>query len=222
MIPKIWMINMVLALAAAFIGLQAYQSISAITPEDNFKRPTPQNGPKTSVPSVQWKTSPESAYAVIVNRNLFSEERQPPTRSEQVLPETEVKVVNISGQQITLYGVILTDDYRIALISNPTRKNGQKSTRWIRPGDRIESLEVESIQKDSITFREGEKRTRIVLYDDDKVINRESITTDAQPNVVTTEPKKEPEKPKVAPMVEPTPEQPKVRLNPFTGKPMNQ
>jgi hypothetical protein len=108
-----------------------------------------------------------SDYQNVVEKNLFSPDRAPaPVETE--LPEPEVEEeVRISGEKVSLYGIILLDDYKKALTNDPVDKhNGLK---WIREGDKIGNLTVLLIAEDNIQLSDEEKIYRILLHDPEKV-----------------------------------------------------
>ena len=139
---------------------------------------------------VKKGTAPKSAFGDIADKNLFSLDRtkyQPVEIKEETLSTETPKV---DGRKITLFGVILLDGYRSALVSNPEVKSGEASTRWVKPGDRIAQLNVEQISKDSIVLSGEGKKYRVDLYDQ-KNKQRSgvaAVSPAAEPTVVMTQP----------------------------------
>ena len=130
---------------------------------------------------------PESAYGIVVDKNLFFPDRAEfiPDESE---PETKAPQAKVSGKKILLYGVVLMDDYKKALISNPRPEAGERRAKWVKTGDRIGDFSVTRIKKDSIILAEGTKKYEIFLYDKDKPKRRTTAAGKSRPTVVTTKP----------------------------------
>ena len=109
-------------------------------------------------------------------------------------PEAEAEPVasdvKISGKTITLYGVVIMNDYNKALISNPVRKNDEPQDKWISVGDTVGNLTVVAIEKESVSFQDGSKKYDVLLYDDKKRIGTGQQTKPAAPQVISTESQK--------------------------------
>ncbi len=90
-----------------------------------------------------------------------------------------------------LYGVIMVDDYKKALINNPgDQKTGAKN-RWVSEGEQIGNLKVRQIRQDEILLVDGSNSYRVLLYDPDKASKisgksgRQSNKNVAQPKVIS-------------------------------------
>ncbi len=158
MVSKIAMINLLLALLSGFFlfkTIQVWQTdpiLSSnqgeVAPSDEHRQTKNTNTGQAFL--VKKGTAPKSAFGDIADKNLFSLDRtqyQPVEIKEETLSTETPKV---DGRKITLFGVILLDGYRSALVSNPEVKSGEASTRWVKLGDRIARMNVEQISKDSI------------------------------------------------------------------------
>ena len=191
MFSKIWLINLVLAVGVIFFGINAV----GIWSENDKKPAKSQATQKASSRSVKKitpkKLPPESAYKVIVERPLFSPDRAMPEEAE------EKKELKVAGRKIVLYGVIIMDDMKTALIANPAPKAGAKQSIWIKVGDAVGDFKVTGIKKEAIILAEGAKRHEILLYDKDNPKQRVGVQTRApRPNVVSGKPKKSKPRPK--------------------------
>lgn len=131
--------------------------------------------------------APESAYGIVVDKNLFFLDRAEfiPDESE---PETDAPKAKVSGKKILLYGVVITDDYKKALISNPVPEAGERRAKWVEAGDQMGDFSVTEIKKESVILAEGTKKYEIFLYDKDKPKRRTTTAGRSRPTVVTTKP----------------------------------
>ncbi len=196
---KTWFINVILAGCVAFFGarsigvwvagdgIQPVQTVSEKTKKWHVKKVTKETMP------------PETTYAAVTDRDLFNQDRvefveevQAETEGEAEEEPVPVKEdIRISGRKIVLYGVIMRDDYRTALISDPKPKSSRRPSMWVKEGDILgeskEDVVVSSIRKESITLRDGEKMYEVLLYDRDKPRGKVVAQKKTEPTVVTTE-----------------------------------
>lgn len=198
MLSRIWLINTCLALLVTFFGVKAYgiwfggdkpdPEMQAV--EDHRTLP-----PKRSFSRViKKRVPPESTYSVVVSKNLFSKQRR------ELIPEKkDRKGKDAAGSspkekdlreflgRITLYGVIITDDHKTALVvysekkrtfskkRRPRSKTGAKTTRWLKEGDTLESFKVTGILEDKLLLMAGGNSYDLLLYDKDKPKSRVAI-----------------------------------------------
>jgi len=149
----------------------------------------------------QQNLSPASAYRVIVDRNLFSEDRKEfvPEKIEIEKKPVEEKPLVVSGRKITLYGVMLMKNYQSALISNPIKGLDEPRDRWVRMGEQLGELSVLKITKDSILLKDNKQTYTVLLYDKKKKKRIGSAKPANQPTtVVITQPEKKQNKPVTA------------------------
>jgi hypothetical protein len=168
MIPRIWLINVILALCTLFAGSMAYR---VWIQEEPLEQGSPPSAPSVSAPE---KTQPnkgtflrESAYRVIAERSLFLSDRKEPLPEEPKV-EKEKKPPVISGNRIHLYGVIIMEDERKALIDNPVRGPDEPQKKWVCIGDTFSDLRVAAIEPESILLHQGKNEYEIPLYDDEE------------------------------------------------------
>lgn len=190
MITRIWLINIILALCALFAGSMAYR---VWVQEESLGRGTAPSAPSVSTPE---KTRPnkgtflrESAYKVITERSLFSSDRKE-SLPEEPKKKTEKKQPVISGKKIHLYGVIIMEDERKALIDNPVRGPDEPQKKWVCIGDAFSDLRVAAIEPESILLRQGKNEYEISLYDDEEKRSQSSAesrtSSPSTPTVVNT------------------------------------
>ena len=184
MFSKIWLINLVLAVFAIFFGLKAYGVWSE--GEKGFSEAPliekPSSRPKKRI--VKKRMPPESDYSVVVERTLFSPERALPDLQEGEPEAEEIKDLKVSGKRFFLYGVIIMDDYKAALITNPEVKRGKKKQKWVMVGDSVGGFRVAGIKKDMIILAEGAREYEILLYDKDKPKGGAPARKKSKPTVV--------------------------------------
>ena len=190
MFSKIWLINLFLAVFAISFGLKAYGVWSEGEKGSSKAPPIEKPSSLSEKRIVKRRMPPESAYSVVVERTLFSPERALPDLQEEEPEVEEIKDLKVSGKKFFLYGVIIMDDYKAALITNPEVKPGEKKQKWVMVGDAVGGFRVAGIKKDRIILEEGVKEHEILLYDRDKPKRGAPVRKKAKPTVVSTAPKK--------------------------------
>jgi hypothetical protein len=203
MIPRIWLINIILALCALFAGSMAYRVW--VQEEPSGRGAPPPSAPSVSAPERRQANKGtflrESAYKVITERSLFSPDRKE-SLPEDPIAKTEEEQILISGKKINLHGVIGVGDELKALIDNPLRGPDEPPMKWVRIGDAFSDLSVAAIESESILLKQGEKEYKIPLFTDEKKEPRSSQqgmdSSLSTPTVVNTEIKKPSSQAKVA------------------------
>jgi hypothetical protein len=187
MFSKIWLVNLILALFAAFFGLKAYGILSEGHKTGVETRAVEGHREKvrkgTAKGLMRRPFPPESAYAMVVSKNLFSPERsvsEPGQGKQDEKDSLRVGQLKNALKRITLYGVVITDDYRAALVTSTRKKTrpgrrrltqqkaGEKQTKWVRKGDTLSDFEVAEIMEDRILLKAGSKSYDLLLYDKDR------------------------------------------------------
>jgi len=190
MIPRVWLINIVLALCVLFVGSSAYhvwtrqEPVEAMEPSAQLPVPAPEK-----IRTNERGSSRESTYSVIAERTLFKPDRVE-FLPQSVEPTVQEELPLISGRRMSLYGVIITGDNRKALIDNPIQKPDEPKKKWVRVGEMMGNWAVSAIEPESILLREGTKEYRIPLYT--KESRNSSLSPDrgrptSSPTVVNTE-----------------------------------
>lgn len=217
MASKIAIINIGLALLFGFFSVKTYQVWTTETApmQHALKNATAKGGdgsatanPRTRFPSIT--SGSKKKYRTIAEKNLFSMER-----AEEKPVETVVEAVvkaddfRIEGKKIELYGVVITEEKSLALISDPDIKNRARPTRWVKSGDRIGQFKVDAISKEDIIFSEGSEKFKVVLWDQQKnrvrsaapiqekpavAASQRSPTKRSKPDTLSVESAKEPKK----------------------------
>lgn len=200
MIPRIWLINIILALCVLFAGSSAYRAwtqeerVEAMEPSAELPVPAPEKMRTNERGSLR-----ESAYSVIAERTLFTPDRVEflPESSE---PTEQAELPIISGRRMSLYGVIIMGNDRKALIDNPRREPDEPERKWVRVGEMLGNWTVSAIEPESILLREGAKNYKIPLYTRESGKSSQSPDkgrSTSSPTVVNTETQKPSSAPKV-------------------------
>jgi hypothetical protein len=190
MIPRIWLINVILALCVLFVGSSAYhvwsreEPVEAMEPSAELPVPAPEKMRTNERGSLR-----ESAYSVIAERTLFRPDRVEslPEPSE---PTVREELPLISGRRMSLYGVIIMGDDRKALIDNPIRKPDEPEKKWVRVGEMLGNWTVGAIEPESILLKEGGNTYKIPLYTKESMGSSRSPDrgrSTSSPTVVDTE-----------------------------------
>ena len=209
MFSRMWLINVILLLLFAFLGLKAY----GVWFQGNTGDKTPeiagnpiQKTPKPAAALSERKISPQTKYDALIALNLFHPERTE-TILEAPKPNEKSKKLSVAEQKnikqyfikLTLYGLVITNDSAEALVSYPVEKpvlNGRKNTRrnvkrltarqtkWVKAGDSLGDFKVVSIEPDRVQLKAGELSYDLLLYDKEKLKKRGPAKPETGPNVV--------------------------------------
>lgn len=168
MFSKVWVINIVMAVLILFCWIRIWDGrdaemvipVQPVTVQKTSAAPS-----KISAGVARPASSLE--YDGIVEMNLFSPDRT--FIAEAVEPEPVVEAeARISGEKIVLYGVVVLDADKKALINNPVRKPGERDFLWIREGERLSNLRVTRIDPEQLLLNDGAVQYKISLYDPGK------------------------------------------------------
>jgi len=190
MISRVWIINSILALALVVCCVKIYDvwnSPAEILPEKKAIDIAEKSKPLKKIS--HRRISSESEYQEVVDNNLFSSERRTKEIENQEVEDEETGV-KISGETITLFGVILLDDVKKALINDPESKRGEKKSRWIEEGNKVGNLKVKKILHDYVVFTDGSTKYKVLLYDPEKVKkagrgSKRKKSVSAEPKVIS-------------------------------------
>lgn len=198
MFSKKWLVNLLLAGLAAFIGLKAYDAWSqkaAIPPDETAEAKLPA-APPANVAARD--AVPAAAYDLVVEKNLFAAEReeifptQPETKPDKKAKEKPEEKQKLSRRELralnklSLIGVVLIGDRKTALITGITGKGRGVSTQWIVEGDEVQGMRVGEISDEKIVLTSNDTEMEILLYDPEKPRKRSAPKKEAQPTVIST------------------------------------
>ena len=201
MFSRIWLINFILAVCVALLGFKAYGAWTGnheIRPEITRSKSEKQmvkGFDRVSLP-------PEKTFEAVVGKNLFSPDRTDAqagetgetngTDTEPILDADVEKIL----KGMTLYGVVIMDDHREALVvegaSAKTAFPGKRSrpvpgaskSRWIRVGDVVGGLKVAGISAEKVSLTAGPGTYDLFLHDTEKPKSRAGLGVAAAPTVV--------------------------------------
>jgi len=195
MIPKIWLINLALAVLVVFSGIKAadvwFDDDGSVLNSKVSERPA-ERAPEKKIS--REAVPPETAFEVVLEKNIFSPNRKeylpPPEGSAENKPE--VAELRIPGKKVVLYGVVLMEGYRKALVTNLEKKGKERDVLWIREGEAYGDFKVSRIEKDKVFLEGNGQEYEIALYGDDKPQRQAVSVSEGKPTVIApAEDKKE-------------------------------
>lgn len=165
---RIWLINGALAVGVMLCLAQIWD---VWRPE----RETVENGPsggrgqiaRTVKTPEERRLGPSEDYRSVVDRNLFSPERKPPSTEEAETPPV-AEETRVSGEKVTLYGVVILGEFKTAMINNISDEDRERRFLWVREGDKVGDVTVQAIAQDQVTLADSEGPYRVLLYDPEK------------------------------------------------------
>lgn len=162
---------------------QVWQQRQAVRPAPPPSIVSPPSAGAVNALRKRPKTTPPFEKTAI-ELNLFSPERAeyvPPPPA----PVEEVKeAIKLPGRKITLFGVVMMENYRKALIQDPYRTAGQPPHRWVKAGDTIGDYTVRAIENQGIIVASAGERYNVPLYDAEKRRGGHAVEKSKKPTVV--------------------------------------
>ncbi|MBN2245409.1 MAG: hypothetical protein JW755_06160 [Candidatus Aminicenantes bacterium] len=188
MFSRIWLINFILMAGVIFFGIKAlgvWTEKGLPSPETQaFVDPVVKMDMKKGIQGMQSRAVSEIVYESIATMNLFSSDRKEP-KTEKEDQKTVEKQPKIIKKEIILYGVIISDGCKSALISNLKPEPGERKSKWVKIGDSIDGLEVTDVNKESVILAEGADKFEILLFDKKKARRPEIRNQkDVKPTVI--------------------------------------
>ena len=106
-----------------------------------------------------------TTYPDFIDQNLFNPDRSP----ADIEPSTGETKDFKPNTDCILYGILIVNDNRSALIADKTQRRGTKQkAEWIKQGEKIGSATVETVLSDRIILKEGRIKTELLLVNPDK------------------------------------------------------
>ena len=198
MSSKIWLINLVLTVAVVFFGIKAYgvwsEGDQGPLKAGAIRKPLPWPEKKIAKKNMP----PESDYEIIVSYNLFShlrseskpeEEKKPmPNETEPKVGGRSFKLLEWTHQRTNLYGVIIVDEHKEALIgevpANRGKTAGEMGVKRARVGDTVGRFKVKEIKNTGVVLTAGGYEWPISLFDKDKPKKRIPVKKQTGPIVI--------------------------------------
>jgi len=195
MFLKIWLANIVLAVAVFFTGMK---SIDAWTERRPLKIASPQPTSDWSEKSFEQKEAPpETEYELVVQGNLFFPDRSEavekpgegaPAATQSVAVGPQLQMLEQVAKQTSLYGIFIADNRREAFIGEiaigrPGRP-GESGIKRVKVGDTVGRFQVKEIQNKSVVLAAGGHEWKISLFDKDIPKKRVPVQKETGPVVV--------------------------------------
>jgi|GEM_PF-3048948 len=192
---NLWLINVCLAAGAAYAGVNAYDTWR----EDRLAIHQPaESAPEQSGAWPRWRRAahpPKARFEVIAAKNLFSSDRREPVVEVEPTASETVKTAPAKppapSGNVILYGVVLTDVDRRALVTETggrnTARRRSRESQWVKEGDSIGNYLVAKIEPDQILLTEGERQLEVLLYDAANPKKRRTIRKNLQPTVMNVQ-----------------------------------
>lgn len=158
------LINLVLAGLCVYFGLQIVDVWEENGPASRAAQAAPTTTQTVNADGrpPSRPVPPETAYAVIEDRNLFSPDRTGPEADEE---ETEAPAKAQSAPTgVGLFGVMILKDVKKALVDDIDGSDSRPS-QWVYEGDTVRGWTVETIEKDRITLTSANGTHDLSLYD---------------------------------------------------------
>ncbi len=106
-----------------------------------------------------------TTYADFIDQDLFNPNRSP----ADIEPSAEETKDFKPNTDCILYGILIVNKNRSALIADKTKRRGRKQkAEWIKQGEKIGSAIVETVLSDRIILKEGRVKTELLLVNPDK------------------------------------------------------
>ena len=172
-----------IVLILAYENYETWSSPSAMTP----KKYTVKKGetkPELPTQAVAPKEpAPREAFNAIAEKNVFN-----PDRKEFSTMEAAAMAKPVTRPQISLYGVVIAEDYQFASIINPGRPlhKGERETKTIKVGDMVGEYKLTKIMSDRIVMEAGEDSFEVLLFDPRTPKKRVEVRTPTQQTTVTS------------------------------------
>lgn len=202
---KIWLVNFLLAGLVIFFGIRAYEVWSEGEKGPNEPRAIKKASSRAEREIHRISIPQESTYEVIAANNLFwpdrSEHEQKKvkhkSRNGPKIDKKLLRRLQAALKQINVYGVIITDGHKKALVTDLQKKAVQRGgprrkgvfrrgTRWIKVGDRLGEFRVNDIMEKSVLLAAAGNKYQVFIYDKEKPKRRGAVKKQLGPRVIMT------------------------------------
>jgi hypothetical protein len=170
----------VLFFIVVMLGYENYDTWSS-PPATIPKRDTEKKGKTKADPPASdvalKEAAPREAFNIIAEKNIFN-----PDRKEFPVAEA-AGAKPITRPQITLYGVVIGEDYQTASVVNPGRPlyKGEREMKTLKIGDMVGEYRLTKIMQDRIVMAAGEDSFEVLLYDPRAPKRRMEVRRPTQP-----------------------------------------
>lgn len=157
MARKLLLINLFLALAVAGLGMHLVWSWQEFEQQQSIPRllaelGSPQHSQVQPLDQEYGQQPGYADYQLISEKNLFSDDRQPPQENADDVAEETAPVLN---PEPILHGTLVIGDRQFATITKfeGTRRRTQQSKVRVALGDDVQGYKVSEITRDSIVLK---------------------------------------------------------------------
>ena len=128
--------------------------------------------------------------SVIVEKNLFSPDREKWTMEPYDRSSKEAKVKQGKIDDIILSGTIVSDKVKSAVLSESGKKKQEKSSFYLE-GDYMSGYLLKKINEKSVVLEDGQSGEEYVIFLNDGKKNRTSVKTEIKENSTQRKTKKQ-------------------------------
>jgi hypothetical protein len=156
-----------------------------LPPDTSAKASTPA---PVAVAVLDKHNAAADSYDIVVEKNLFAAERK---EIDAPPPEAEKKKTTSTkrrrGDQLTLLGVVVTEERKTALVQGKKSKEDPRGIRWVVKGDEINGMRVLDILDEKILLSRQDENVEVLLYDPDRPKKRARVRKKQEtPTVMST------------------------------------
>ncbi len=181
-----WLVNIALACTLVFLAGKIYQvwTQEPVRPGDGESAPAEQRSGRSSrQPPV--RRPPLSRFDAIAEKNLFTKERREPSSPDAPVDPKSTDQSRYA-RKIALYGVVIRDGTRTALVGTVRSRRSPNASTWVRVGDAIDRVTVVGIETDRIYVEEGSATFEVKLDDRNHPLKRVRAKRPDKATIVST------------------------------------
>ena len=176
------LINLLLIVIASFLAARGYEEWTNVQPTDMEGIAPKQKAvisPASSPTMGQGEISTTASFKSISEKNIFS-----PDRKEFPISATADGRRAQTRPNVTLYGLVVGEELRSAVISNPARRpeKGERETMTVTVGDRVGDYKVTKILGDRVTLETEGDSFDVLLYDPARPKTRPAVVPPSAPS----------------------------------------
>ena len=141
-------------------GIIYYQATHYPRTEEGADHSSPEDGVIDANQTAPFRAKPLRAYAEVVRRPLFSENRRPPA-VENVQVEDSIDISDL--EDLVLFGVVISGATKYAIVGNRKADTAEQ----IKEGHRYKGWRVSEISSDRIQFEGKDGQYELFISPDD-------------------------------------------------------
>jgi len=180
------LINLLLILIVSFLAAKGYEEWTNVNPaavERIASKPKTVVSPASSSAAGQAESPTAASFKSISEKNIFT-----PDRKEFPISATADGRRAQMRPTVTLYGLVVGEEFRSAVISNPARKpeKGERETMTVTVGDQVGDYKVAKILGDRVTLESEGDSFDVLLYDPARPKKRPAVVPPSPPSRPST------------------------------------